>query len=53
MTDFEVGGLQSGAGEQSGEYHVDGNWEAVANVTFGYLDVLDLSGVSGVTFSTT
>lgn len=52
LTDFEVGGLQRGAGEQPGEDHVDGNGEAVADVTLGYLDVLDLRGVSGVTFST-
>lgn len=49
--DFEVGGLQRGAGEQPGEDHVDGNGEAVADVSFCDLDVLDLGGVSGVTFS--
>lgn len=51
--DFEVGRLQRGAGEQSGEHHVNGDGEAVADVTFGDLDVLDLCGVSGVTFGTT
>lgn len=52
LTHFEVGGLQRGAGEQPGKDHVDGNGEAVADVAFGYLDVLDLRGLSGVAFST-
>lgn len=52
LTHFEVGGLQRGAGEQPGEDHVDGNGEAVADVAFSYLDVLDLRGVSGVAFGT-
>lgn len=53
LTDFEVGGLQRGAGEEPGEHHVDGNREAAADVAFSYLDVLDLCGISGVTFGTT
>lgn len=51
LTDFEVCCLQRGAGEQSGEDHIDGDGEAVADITFSYLDVLDLCGVSGVTLS--
>lgn len=53
LTDFKVGSLQCWAGEQPGENHVDGNREAVADVTFSYLDVLDLCGISGITLSTT
>lgn len=53
LTHFEVGGLQCGAGEQAGEDHVDGDGEAVTNVSLCNLDVLDLRGVSGVSFSTT
>lgn len=53
LTDFEVGGLQCGAGEEPREHHVDGNGEAVADVTLSNLDVLDFCGVSGVAFSTT
>lgn len=47
---FEVGGLQCGAGEQPREDHVDGDREAPTNITVGDLDVLDLRGVSGVSF---
>ncbi len=53
LTNFEVGRLQRGTGEQPGKHHVDGNGEAMADVSLSYLDVLDLCGVSGITFSTT
>lgn len=53
LTDFEVGGLQGGAGEQPWEHHVDGDGEAAADIALGDLDVLDLCSVSGVTFGTT
>lgn len=53
LTDFEVGGLQRGAGKEPREHHVDGNGEAMADVTLSNLDVLDFCGVSGVAFSTT
>lgn len=48
LTHFEVGGLQGGAGEESGEHHVDGDGQAVADVSFCDLDILDLRGVSRV-----
>lgn len=48
LTDFKVGGLQRGAGEETRKHHVDGDGEAAAHVSFGDLDVLDLGGVSGV-----
>lgn len=53
LTNFEVGGLQGGTGEQPWEHHVDGNGKAAADIAFSYLDVLDLCGISGITFSTT
>lgn len=50
---FEVGGLQSGASEQSREYHVNGDGEGMADIPLSNLNVLDLCGISGVAFSTT
>lgn len=48
LTDFKVGGFKCGAGEEPRKHHVYGDGEAVTDVSFSYLDVLDLCGVSSV-----
>lgn len=52
LTHFEVGGLQRRAGEQPGEDHVYGDRQAPANISVGDLNVLNLRGVSGISFGT-
>lgn len=53
LTNFEVCCFQSRAREQPGEYHVYRNRQASADITISNLNILNLCGISGITFCTT